>query len=104
MVCPGPRGCFISSWRAPTCRTPAGPPCMPNYPSPRALKLADTDLQNPSALVREAAIQSVVGLVPGAQRSLLLGPVLEDREQAVRFDDALPMFRSGQRHARPVAG
>jgi len=65
---------------------------LPNYPSPRALKLADTDLQNPSALVREAAIQSVVGLVPGAQRSLLLGPVLEDREQAVRFAAANAML------------
>jgi len=58
---------------------------LPNYPSPHALKLADADLHHPSALVREAAIQSIVGLVPGAQRTLLLGPILDDPEQSVRF-------------------
>src|SRR5207253_7432424 len=36
----------------------------------------------------QAAIQSIVGLVPGGQRSLLLGPLLEDREQSVRFATA----------------
>ncbi|WP_460091025.1 tetratricopeptide repeat protein [Pseudomonas sp. S2_E02] len=58
---------------------------LPNYPSPQALKLADTDLQNESPAVRLAAIKSVVGLVPGGQRSLLLGPMLEDEDQTVRF-------------------
>jgi predicted Zn-dependent protease len=58
---------------------------LPNYPSPQALKLADTDLQNEAPEVRLAAIKSVVGLVPGGQRSLLLGPMLEDEDQTVRF-------------------
>ena len=58
---------------------------LANYPSPLALKLADADLQNPSPLVRKAAIQSIVGLVPSAQRTLLLGPLLDDAEQSVRF-------------------
>jgi len=58
---------------------------LPNYPSPQALKLADADLQNPSPEVRMAAIRSVTGLVPGGQRSLLLGPLLDDEDQAVRF-------------------
>lgn len=58
---------------------------LPNYPSPQALKLADADLQNPSPLVRKAAIQSIAGLVPNAQRTLLLGPLLDDPEQSVRF-------------------
>ena len=58
---------------------------LPNYPSPQALKLADADLQNPSPLVRKAAIQSIVGLVPSAQRTLLLGPMLDDADQSVRF-------------------
>lgn len=58
---------------------------LPNYPSPQALKLADADLQNPSPLVRKAAIQSISGLVPSAQRTLLLGPLLDDPEQSVRF-------------------
>ncbi|WLI03971.1 hypothetical protein PSH66_15210 [Pseudomonas sp. FP597] len=58
---------------------------LPNYPSPQALKLADKDLSNASPLVREAAIHSIVGLVPTGQRTLLLGPVLDDPEQPVRF-------------------
>src|SRR5207253_5681427 len=61
---------------------------LPDYPSPQALKLAEADLLNPSIVVRQAAIQSIVGLVPGGQRSLLLGPLLEDREQSVRFATA----------------
>lgn len=58
---------------------------LPNYPSPQALKLADKDLLDDAPLVRQAAIRSIVGLVPGGQRTLLLGPLLEDREQSVRF-------------------
>ncbi|MCC1673261.1 HEAT repeat domain-containing protein, partial [Salmonella enterica subsp. enterica serovar Indiana] len=58
---------------------------LPNYPSPQALKLADKDLADESPLVREAAIHSIVGLVPSGQRTLLLGPALDDPEQAVRF-------------------
>ncbi|SDP03119.1 Tfp pilus assembly protein PilF [Pseudomonas arsenicoxydans] len=58
---------------------------LPNYPSPQALKLADADLQNPSPEVRVAAIKSISGLVPNGQRSLLIGPLLEDSEQSVRF-------------------
>lgn len=56
-----------------------------NYPSPQALKLADKDLSHPSPLVRQAAIASIVGLVPSGQRTLLLGPLLEDDQQSVRF-------------------
>ncbi|WP_339532458.1 tetratricopeptide repeat protein [Pseudomonas mucidolens] len=58
---------------------------LPNYPSPQALKLADKDLINNAPLVRQAAIRSIVGLVPSGQRTLLLGPLLEDPEQSVRF-------------------
>ena len=58
---------------------------LPNYPSPQALKLADAHLQNEAPEVRLAAIQSIVGLVPGGQRSLLLGPMLDDEDQSVRF-------------------
>ena len=58
---------------------------LPNYPSPQALKLADADLQNEAVDVRLAAIKSVVGLVPGGPRSLLLGPLLDDEDQGVRF-------------------
>ncbi|OOV90611.1 tetratricopeptide repeat protein [Pseudomonas sp. MF4836] len=65
---------------------------LPNYPSPQALKLADADLYHPSAEVRQAAIQSVLGLVPNGQRSLLLGPLLEDREQEVRFAAATALL------------
>lgn len=58
---------------------------LPNYPSPQALKLADADLQNESPEVRIAAIKSISGLVPNGQRSLLLGPLLDDSEQPVRY-------------------
>lgn len=58
---------------------------LPNYPSSVALKLADADLQHPSADVRIAAIRSISGLVPNGQRSLLLGPLLDDSEPRVRF-------------------
>ncbi|MHC8286587.1 tetratricopeptide repeat protein [Pseudomonas sp. XS1P51] len=58
---------------------------LPNYPSSVALKLADADLQHESPDVRIAAIKSISGLVPSGQRSLLLGPLLDDSEQSVRF-------------------
>jgi tetratricopeptide (TPR) repeat protein len=56
-----------------------------NYPSPNALKLVDADLHNDSPLVRQAAITAVTALVSSSQRSLLLGPLLDDPEPAVRF-------------------
>ncbi|MFB4390640.1 MULTISPECIES: tetratricopeptide repeat protein [unclassified Pseudomonas] len=58
---------------------------LPNYPSPQALKLARLDLEHADPLVRRAAISSIRRLVPAAQRSLVLGPLLEDDEQSVRF-------------------
>ena len=58
---------------------------LPNYPSSVALKLADADLQNESPEVRIAAIRSISALVPNGQRSLLLGPLLDDSEQNVRL-------------------
>jgi tetratricopeptide (TPR) repeat protein len=58
---------------------------LPNYPSSVALKLADADLKHESPEVRIAAIKSISGLVPNGQRSLLLGPLLEDSDQNVRF-------------------
>jgi tetratricopeptide (TPR) repeat protein len=58
---------------------------LPNYPSSVALKLADADLKHESPDVRIAAIKSISGLVPNGQRSLLLGPLLEDSDQNVRF-------------------
>lgn len=58
---------------------------LPNYPSPLALKLAQQDLEHADPLVRRAAIASIHRLLPAAQRSLVLGPLLEDDEQSVRF-------------------
>ncbi|MCU7240081.1 tetratricopeptide repeat protein [Pseudomonas peradeniyensis] len=58
---------------------------LPNYPSPQALKLAQHDLEHADPLVRRAAIASIRRLLPAAQRSLVLGPLLEDDEQSVRF-------------------
>jgi tetratricopeptide (TPR) repeat protein len=58
---------------------------LPNYPSSVALKLADADLQHEAPEVRIAAIKSISGLVPSGQRSLLIGPLLDDSDQNVRF-------------------
>lgn len=58
---------------------------LPHYPSPQALKLARQDLDHGDPLVRRAAIASIRRLLPPAQRSLVLGPLLEDDEQSVRF-------------------
>ncbi|MCU1721846.1 MULTISPECIES: tetratricopeptide repeat protein [unclassified Pseudomonas] len=58
---------------------------LPNYPSPLALKLARKDLQHEDPLVRRAAVESIAALVPAAQRSLVLGPMLDDEEESVRF-------------------
>jgi len=58
---------------------------LPNYPSSVALKLADADLQHEAPEVRIAAIKSISGLVPSGQRSLLLGPLLDDNDQSVRL-------------------
>lgn len=56
-----------------------------NYPSPQALKLLDTQLTYPSPTARQAAIDASIKLLSNDQWSLLLGPLLEDPEQAVRF-------------------
>ncbi|WP_194791819.1 HEAT repeat domain-containing protein [Pseudomonas sp. UFMG81] len=58
---------------------------LPNYPSPQALKLARLDLEKGDPLVRRAAIASIRRLLPASQRSLVLGPLLDDDEQSVRF-------------------
>ncbi|KPX42568.1 TPR domain protein [Pseudomonas syringae pv. helianthi] len=58
---------------------------LSDYPSPQALKLLDAALGDRSAHVREAAIDVSVKLVSNSQRSLLLGPLLDDDEQSVRF-------------------
>jgi len=58
---------------------------LPNYPSPLALKLASRDLQHDDPLVRRAAIAAIKSMLPGPQRSLALGPLLDDEDQSVRF-------------------
>jgi len=65
---------------------------LPDYPSPRALKLARADLHNDNAEVRQAAINAVVGLVPAAQRSTLLGPLLDDPQASLRYAAATAML------------
>lgn len=66
---------------------------LPDYPSPRALKLARADLHHETASVRQAAIDAVVGLVPATQQSLILGPLLEDPQPQLRYAAAAAMLR-----------
>lgn len=56
-----------------------------NYPSAQALKILDGDLKRPVALVQQAAIDAVRTLVPEAQRAILIGPLLDAPDTAVRF-------------------
>ncbi len=56
-----------------------------NYPSPQALKILDGDLKRPLALVQQAAIETASHIVSNSQRSLLIGPLLDDPDQSVRF-------------------
>lgn len=65
---------------------------LPDYPSPRALKLARADLHNDNPEVRQAAINAVVGLVPAAQRSTVLGPLLDDPQASLRYAAATAML------------
>jgi tetratricopeptide (TPR) repeat protein len=65
---------------------------LADYPSPRALKLARADLHNEHPEVRQAAIGAVVGLVPASQRSLILGPLLEDPLASLRYAAARAML------------
>lgn len=61
---------------------------LANYPSPQALKLLKADLRQPSALIQQAAIDAVSAMVPAPQRSVLIGPLLDDPDQATRFNAA----------------
>jgi tetratricopeptide (TPR) repeat protein len=61
---------------------------LSNYPSPQALKLAGAALHNDGPLVRQAAIDCIVKLVSGAQRSVLLGPLLDEQDPLTRFSAA----------------
>ncbi|MDH1307648.1 hypothetical protein N5C40_13960 [Pseudomonas fulva] len=58
---------------------------LPKYPSALAFKLAQADLDHADAIVRRAAVSAISRLLPGPQRSLILGPLLEDSDQSVRF-------------------
>ncbi len=58
---------------------------LSNYPSAQALKILDGDLKRPAPLVQQAAIDTVLAIVPEAQRSVLIGPLLDDPDQGVRF-------------------
>lgn len=65
---------------------------LPDYPSPRALKLARADLHNEAEQVRHAALQAIAQLVPAHQRSLILGPLLDDPLEDLRFGAAKAML------------
>jgi len=59
-----------------------------NYPSPQALKLASADLHSDALPVQQAAIDAIVRLATGSQRSVLLGPLLDEDDQQTRFNAA----------------
>nr|WP_314484641.1 tetratricopeptide repeat protein [uncultured Pseudomonas sp.] len=58
---------------------------LPNYPSVQAFKLAQADLTHADSIVRRAAVSAISRMLPAGQQSLVLGPLLDDSDQAVRF-------------------
>ena len=58
---------------------------LPNYPSPQAFTLAQTGLNDPDRRVRLAAVTSLRALLPPAQRSLVLGPLLDDDDVQLQY-------------------
>jgi predicted Zn-dependent protease len=58
---------------------------LANYPSAQALKILDGDLKRPVPLVQQTAIETVISMVSNTQRSVLIGPLLDDPDQSVRF-------------------
>jgi cytochrome c-type biogenesis protein CcmH/NrfG len=56
-----------------------------NYPSAQALKILKADLLHPAPLVQQAAIETATHMLPDAQRGKLIGPLLDDPDQSVRF-------------------
>jgi tetratricopeptide (TPR) repeat protein len=55
------------------------------YPSPQALKLLNNALDHESVLVRLAAIETTSQMLPNAQRSIVLGPLLDDPEPSIKL-------------------
>ncbi|MCF7532932.1 tetratricopeptide repeat protein [Pseudomonas petrae] len=56
-----------------------------NYPSTQAVKILRGDLKRPAPLVQQAAIETVTAMLPEDQRSTLIGPLLDDADDQVRF-------------------
>jgi tetratricopeptide (TPR) repeat protein len=56
-----------------------------NYPGPQALRILRGDLKRPAPRVQQAAIEAVTLMLPPAQRSSLIGPLLDDTTDEVRF-------------------
>ncbi|WP_263263750.1 tetratricopeptide repeat protein [Pseudomonas sp. RIT-PI-S] len=59
-------------------------PSLPDYPSARALGFATADLHNAEPAVRHGAMDALTGMTEGAARAELLGPLLDDADEAIR--------------------
>ncbi len=62
------------------------------YPSPQALKLLNTALEGGSLQVRLAAIETTSQMLPNAQRSIVLGPLLDDPEPSIKLAATLALL------------
>ncbi|MDY7560349.1 tetratricopeptide repeat protein [Pseudomonas sp. CCC3.2] len=58
---------------------------LSNFPGPQALKWVDASLYSEETIVQQAAIDAIVKLVSGSQRSVLLGPLLDEKTPEARF-------------------
>ncbi|MCO8168671.1 tetratricopeptide repeat protein [Pseudomonas sp. 21LCFQ02] len=66
---------------------------LPNYPSPQALKLLKAQLDHESPAVSLAAVESAVRLLPGHHLAVVLGPLLNADEPALRLNATLALTR-----------
>lgn len=62
------------------------------YPSPQALKLLNAALKDSSVLVRQAATDATSHMLPSGQRSIVLGPLLDDPEPSIRLSATLALL------------
>lgn len=68
---------------------------LPDYPSTRALAFAQAGLQASSPVVRRAAVQAVVSLLPVAEQGQVLAPLLDDTDEGVRQAVAMKLLPLG---------
>ncbi|MCK9815770.1 tetratricopeptide repeat protein [Pseudomonas sp. MAFF 302046] len=75
---------------------------LPGYPSAQALSLARKDLGHGEPQVRESAVRAISALLPPAERTALLTPLLDDPVKAVRIAAARDLLGAARNGLGPA--